>query len=68
MRPGQDLDPAPGETDAGAVEALDDSLFRRPSAREAFVVPVAVDELGRRVDLGEEAGAGALDGKRDPVD
>ena len=64
---GQDLDAPAGKADAGAVEAFDDCLFGRPAAGQAFVVACAVGLLGGGVDLVQEAGAGALHGKRDPV-
>ena len=65
---GEDLDPPAGEADAGPVEALDHRLFRGPAAGQALVVAVAVGQLGRGVDLGQEAGAGPPYGQGDPVD
>src|SRR5207247_2458714 len=43
-------------------------LLGRPPAGQALVVAGAVSELGGRVDLPQEAGAGTFDGKRDAVD
>src|SRR6266480_5997817 len=67
FRAGQNLNPAPRETDAGAVEALDHGFFGRPPARQALVVARAVGLLRRCVDLVEEAAARALYGKRDSI-
>src|SRR5262249_34564257 len=65
---GKDFDLAPGEADSRAVEAFEHGFFGGPAAGEALVVPRAVGDLGWRVDLGQEAGAGAADGEGDPVD
>src|SRR5262245_2120356 len=65
---GKDFDLAPGEADSRAVEAFEHRFFGGPPAGEALVVPRAVGDLGWRVDLGQEAGAGAADGEGDPVD
>src|SRR5207248_577383 len=64
---GQDFNPATGEADAGAVEALDHRLLGRPTARETFVVAGAVGELGGGVDLVQETGTGASHREGDPV-
>src|SRR5256885_1865419 len=59
---------AAGEADAGPVEALDPGCLGRPAAGEALVVAGAVGLLGGGVDLVQEAGAGAFQGKGDAVD
>src|SRR5205823_8399582 len=65
---GENLDAAAGKADPGAVEALDHRFLGRPAAGQALVVAIAVDELGGRVDLFQEAGAGAFYREGDPVD
>src|SRR6266480_6968814 len=67
FRAGQNLNPAPRETDAGSVEALDHGFFGRPPARQALVVARAVGLLRRCVDLVEEAATGAPYGKGDSI-
>src|SRR6266545_1871260 len=58
---------APREADPRPVEALDHGLLGRPPAGQPLVVARAVGELGGGVDLVQEPGSGALDGKRDPI-
>src|SRR5258706_4334040 len=61
--PGKHLDAPAREADAGAVEAFDDGFLGGPPAGEPFRVARAVGLLGGRVDLVQEAGAGAADGQ-----
>ena len=67
VRARQDLDPATGKADPGAVEALDHGFLGCPATGQALVVAGAVGLFGGGVDLVQEAGAGALDCERDPV-
>ena len=64
---GQDLDAPARKADAGAVEALDHGFFGRPPPGQPLVVTCAVGQLGRGVDLGQEAGAGTFYREGDPV-
>ena len=67
VRARQHLDAPAREADAGAVEALDHGLLGGPTAGQALFVARAVGQLGRGVDLVEEAETGPLDGERDPI-
>ena len=67
LRPGQNLDLAPGEAESGAVEALDYRLLGRPAPGQAVGAVAAVVDLGLGVGLAQEAAARAPEGQGEAV-